>query len=628
MTIAKSVVATILVSKNSIPYYDKDKGLIIDNINNSIMYKVKFLEWSPYYYYELVFSEYISEKIYNYNNNVLQNKIHQKKYNIMFIANFTNIHNVIHTKEIMRKISCILINFVKITYLYKNFSTAKQFLETRKTTLLKMLPWNIYKFDNDVYFDLYRCKIIDSKTIQKNIGYTFKKYGGIIETNDLHKLYEKYRIKKKKTLVIVPVYTCTDNITINCTCITYNDLFSSKSNLDYIYTVEWDTLIIHEVYEKFFTALKKYIKNMTYKNLWIINSLPLHVYFNSKDSYKSISSRASLMNFWLCIDNVDKRMYKNDIINFVSTNLHLFYKRIYFQAEYKNVTTLQTTQIEKNIFDIILRFYIQWISKIETNTAINVQNIKSKITNTVYTLLTSFSDNEINYFFEQKNNYIQKVILNEKNKILNVIDNVDNNTINTCNNNYNIKQLNKHYENIVIKNRNYDRYNKIDYLNIQIDTCPICYCNFNELHKIWVITICGHSMCIECAINAISYSNECPLCREYITNDKIVTIGKDQNIFSYVCKNISNNILITNCKGLCNLEFRKNINIIVLYTRDPNLNAKMSKLIKNDTIQTVQKLFVIEENKYNNKIYQISNYLKSINIKLNVNYVKFDFNLN
>ncbi|RYE13146.1 MAG: hypothetical protein EOP34_09460 [Rickettsiales bacterium] len=63
---------------------------------------------------------------------------------------------------------------------------------------MTIYPWYVYKFDNDIFFDLHKKKLIN---VVSNV-YNFKKYGAIIETNNLFKFYNDFKLNNQKTLVI------------------------------------------------------------------------------------------------------------------------------------------------------------------------------------------------------------------------------------------------------------------------------------------------------------------------------------------------------------------------------------------------------------------------------------------
>jgi len=304
---------------------------------------------------------------------------------------------------------------------------------------------------------------------------------------------------------------------------------------------------------------------------------------------------------------------------------------------FENIT-LPLTLLENKIYNEFDKYYLNWKNKL-TNDANNIyslatkekiDSIEKKIFNSFLLLITSVVEiKNIPQFFEKK---IKNTLL-----IANVTDiEFDNlldlyhhinfrshqkilfNEIMDFNNILN--QFNDGKKKTQSKILNYNRYLDKNYYNSSYNNdCLICY-GSQDLIKTQLI--CGHCICIECILNTIAKSNECPICKEFITIEKIAIIKESipnykSNIINYLINLDPYTIILSDIKSLNNIFInteKRKTNIIDITKADV-----MNKLKKINKIQKI--VLFTSQNLYDNfnntelELIKIINYFELFNEK-------------
>lgn len=266
------------------------------------------------------------------------------------------------------------------------------------------------------------------------------------------------------SLIIVP-----NNMTqLYTNCITYDNIIeNAQPSLDENEYKKYETLIIHEFDISYIYIIKDLINNIQPKFIWIINSLPLKYYFDQKIKINEISK---LSNIWINFDTKNRKKYKTDLYNLFFNNFNKYYAIFNYDLDIKiPIYKISLTKFEKDLFNSINEFYLNWKLKLDSVISESKDNkIKSKIFNTFLILILNIqSQSTVFNFF--KENYNQDI----------------------------------------------DIYNKDN-------ECPICY----DL-LIPTRLICGHTICLDCIIKTLAFSNYCPICKHRITIPQLCIIQEN-----------------------------------------------------------------------------------------------------
>ena len=216
----------------------------------------------------------------------------------------------------------------------------KDFINLRESQKLSFFnSWTYYKLNDKYHIDLSNCKTRITETDTCHL-YSFKRYGAIIETDDVRKIIQSFNLRK--TLVIVPklMIDIYNNDLYHIIC--HEDLVSYGRE-QYELLQNFRYLIIHECYESFLLPIKKLLKQINIECLWLINSLPFIYYLENSDTvtYKDIFS---YLNLWIGVDNKFKENNRHEIMKMVKLQLSNFYQIINFQET--NIKTTNSIHIK------------------------------------------------------------------------------------------------------------------------------------------------------------------------------------------------------------------------------------------------------------------------------------------
>ena len=424
----------LFVGKENInPKYIARRGTIVDIKSGKILYKLPGIEISQFFYFKLVFDSHKLNTYYCPKSAAYHKKVCGRNYQLFLYLDIPMIiANRGYTMQLYKKIQQYLI-FIQTKQLttknnyHINGKWIKQFILYREEFAMYLIPWNYFRIDNNIAFDLKNKKIVAGSQIKK---INFSRKGGIIETNNVNKLVEENfinRISMEKTIVILPKKFV--NLWKTAHIITFEELFlfsqteiASFKNLNITlssessravsseagYTGSFDSsitlssesvitslggkamlealipnithVIIHECHAQLLSGIKKLIAILDCKIVWVINSLPLRYYFPSEKPIDklNINNLETLTNLWIDFSVDDKRKYKTELFRLFFTKFSHYYSIINYEFHEKfDTISLSLGNFEKNIFRELNEYYYNWKNKL-TNDEKNIYSIASQ----------------------------------------------------------------------------------------------------------------------------------------------------------------------------------------------------------------------------------------------------------
>lgn len=540
------------------PIYMPLYGTIIDKHSGTILYRLKFSDMPNFFNFKIEFDKYCYTDYYQPKTNTYVNRMSGRVYNIYLYLNLTAILiDCGNTRTMCRKLAYYL-TILQIRELqqkkiyYTDEKNINKFIHYRNFNLMYFIPWYFYRLNNGYVFDLVKKKIVPSKQVHKIY---FMRKGGIIETNNVRKLLDNFKIntksKSQHILVILPANMT--NLWSETIKITYDELFLLKNNdINILKEKKISQIIIHECHIQFLIAIKNLAEKLECNLVWIINSLPLRYYFSMEKTPKklNINNLATLSNIWLNLKKDKKQKYKTEIIRLLMTKFNQFYTIVNYNMDYTSIsiTKLLLAPYEKYIYAEFNKYYNNWRNKL-TNDTNNMYSfttkkknnlLESKIFDSLMILITSVVTNvNIPKFFEITTRNILSMTININNeltKILNIYY-VKNKLSHVKKSNHEINyndiisNLNEKKKRTELKILNYKRYlTGSVYKLLDNECCPICYTD-TDSELIKTKLICGHVICLECILNSLCKSNKCPICNEYINVQKIAIIKESLDSF-------------------------------------------------------------------------------------------------
>ncbi len=483
-------------------------------------------------------------------------------------------------RKLTHILTFIRINEIKKKRKYITNIDHDKYIKFRNENELYLILWNYIKLNNVYVFDILSKKI---KMIKITDKIKFKRKGMIIETNNYALLFENY-IKK---------YDCCDMTVISPKNMTTMWKHAEIIYYDFIENYlkhpkpqkKPQILVILECYQNSFHLIKKFINYIGCENVWFINTLPLYHYFGSDNSkYLNINDLGSIVNLWMDFDNVKKKKYRTEIIQFLHINLNQLFTKIYFPK----IKHIQIQKVISDKFDMYLRglineYYNNWkrnLTNQENNiysiaTQTKIFNIESKIYDSMIKLILSISSERNTKDYFKKNIY---KILNAQHKSYNNLQNfyskiniqaVKNGNNLTDTNDFKkvFDDMDKEKEKKLTMIKNYGRFLKNHQTKSEDSTCTICYNKFYESSKVKLI--CDHIFCIECTLQFMSKNTCCPLCREPIDINKIAIIQETIDDYHFKIANHIHRLddswlILTDLESISNCQkfiFKKIINI-------------------------------------------------------------------
>lgn len=620
----KFIFETVRITSHAInPTYLPDYGTIIDSNSGKVMYVLPHKEITKFFYFRIEFSNYKYDDIYQPKTGGFKKELVARLYNLVMYVNLnTIIRDKGATESLYNRLAYYLsavqmLNMSKRKIYNLEHDKLKTIIDFREKHNIFLLPWYYFKLDNSYCFDLMKMKIINAKNVKK---VNFNRRGGIIETNNVRSTIQEFSDNRKNIIIIPDSMT---NLWKNHEIITYRSLMSYK-NPDFKKLDKGiDRIIVHECHVNFLPQVKKLVQKINCDTIWIINSLPLKYYCNITDASNKnlknipVNDLASFINLWADFNIGEKKQYKSEILVMLINKLEQFY----FQPEYKqnynkNIKTqvLNLVTFEKNIYQHYHNFYTNWKMKL-TNDEENkysftnknkIDSLETGILNSILTLIFSITNqNDIPAYFK---NQIKKTIHDTKNIknsldiLINGYDKIEAHikkiaSTENIGNIYNIDQIlpqfkDKNMRASTVLN-NYRRYYKSKTNTIELN-CPICY---GDHDLVYAQTICGHTICLECILNTLTRANECPICKEFITSQKLAIIAETvhdykSDILEYIRNIKSDTVILTDLSAISELAHNKNFKPRIINT----INCDYGKIILSK--RQIKKICIIGSDKF------------------------------
>lgn len=624
MNIIKLKLYKIKVDKDIDIIYDRQSKTFMDKNSRKILHRIKISECKSYYFFELLFDSYNYISYYNAENSNYRKELVSKNYIFYIYLNLKNIKhknymNSISHKDIAHCLKSISINELKSKIDYNiPPDKVKKIINFRENNKMYFISWKYFRLNNKFVYDMENENLLNFRRVKKKY---FNYKGGIIETNNVPKIIEKIA-NTKNILVILP--TNLKHLWSKHTVVAYEELNSVALKYK-----KWDKIIIHECYIDLLPLVKDFLKNIEYDTCWIINSLPLNIYFSKSENLAlklNLSQIFTLSNFWIRLGNKNlKKIYKFDLIKMFLTKFNQYYFIINYRCDDIINKTIKLNDYETNIRETVNNQFKIWkdnlhvdsnniyslvdkekIKKIKNDiftsnlllfsSAINIENSKSFFHDKIYEHINFLEMEDKNLYRTQKK-YQKTHILNNINlvRILNSIDE----------------------KKKVIKNKlqTFNKYATNNYKQTW-DACPICY----DDSAYYIKLICTHSFCVNCIFKILTNKNECPLCRENMTISKMSIIvdsyDKYQSEYLFFLLSLKDtDVLLADSNILGN----KNLsNINLFYIKDLNILS----LIK---INVILNIYILTDYKVseNNKLVNIINYFRLLQNPPNICKVKF-----
>lgn len=624
MNIIKLKLYKIKVDKDIDIIYDRYSKTLMDKNSRKVLNRVKIMECKPYYHFELLFDSYNYESYYHPEISNYRKEIISKNYIFYIYINLKTIKcknymNNNYHKRIAYCLKRISVNDLRSKIIY-NIPPKKlnRIINFRENNKMYFISWKYFRINNKFIYDMENEALVNFRKVKKKY---FKYKGGIIQTNNVPKIIKKMA-NAKNILIILP--SNLKHLWNKHTVVVYEEL-----NLVTLKYKKWDKIIIHECYIDLLPLIKDFLKNIEYDICWIINSLPLHMYFsNDKETFNklNLSQIFTLSNFWIRLGNKSfKQMYKFDLIKMFLTKFNQYY----FIVNYKYTDIIdkpiKLNNYENNIKQTIDSQFKSWKNNlkvdIENNySLVNREKIK-KIKNDIFIsnlLLFSSAMNMENskIFFHDKIkeniNFLETASKNlhqaqKKYQKTHALNNI--NLIGILNN---IDEKKKMINNKIQLFNNYANNN---YKQIW-DSCPICYENTTYYIKL----ICGHSFCITCIFNILINKNECALCREnmMITKMSIIIdnyINYQSEYLLFLSSLRETDILLAE-DNILNSKKLFQVNLFII--KDLNIVSLMK-------ISEILNVYILIDHKIdeNSKIVNVINYFRLLKNPPNIYKVKF-----
>lgn len=635
----------LLLNKNNInPKYIPRKGIIIDTDSGKTIYKLPELEMTEFFYFKLVFDSHKLNTYYDPKTNTCAKKVCGRSYKLVLYLDITAIIlNGKYSFQLYKKLQLYLLSVqttqLKTTNNYHiNEKWIGQFILYREEFPMYLIPWNYFRINNNIAFDLKNKKIVHSKQISR---INFNRRGGIIETNNVEKLVRENFLNKicpKKTIVILPKHMV--GLWKDVHKITFDEILTPvKEKLASIKKFGINQVIIHECHTQLLIEIKKIICALDCKIVWIINSLPLRYYFSSEKTPNKlkINDLATITNLWMNFSTHDKRKYKTEIIRLLFTKFSQYYSIINYEDMTLNKLfgskkVLELHSLEKNILQELHKYYHNWKDKL-TNDEKNIYSIATQekihlIENKLFDALlllisrVKFSADIKIFFRGIISQTLVKMESVEKN-----IDKLINSYTNASKLSYKImdrdivdfdnilSDLNDKKERINCISENYKRYFNNNINTHNYEECPVCYSQDKTIKS---QLVCGHCLCLDCLIGTIASIKRCPVCSEYITLQKVVILGEtmpnyNSNIINFFDTiNKRKTILLTNLRALDNMSCNNNYKMSIIDITKPNISHKLGKIEKVNRIFVLMSPHILS-NKSSEEISKIISHINLLN---------------
>lgn len=623
--------------------YDPLIGKIYSKISNTYL-QLEVLEIRPYFYFTLNFEKYNYEKYYFPETKIFQTKIKNKIYNIILNLNI----DLLSSDEfIPKKVLTAIAHYCAIIQINKlikkqdyilNPDDVSDFINLREKNYMEIItPWDIFplnkfisienKFyfsDNNQIYGLFHKENKISEITSRNKIY-FQRKGGIIETDNLGILQQKY-FSQSKNIVILPnnlsnLWSDSDSYII-----THEDLMTlSKKKIYFLNKIAWDKIIIHELHLKILPYIKIFCDGINCKIVWVLNALPLQFYFNK--SKLKLKDLFTLSNLWINLSDASKKTYKKEIIRMIKMDFDKYYAKLSYPNKIGKEIKIKFNQFEKiikeqlhNVFDIWRNNLTNDKNNIYSSTDQKQSNwLEKRIFNSALMLILSIGTSNENS--QKINKHVKKVI-----KKLESFDYEMQSLQNKYKKSLHIDE--DFFDMIINKNQsqltNYQRYAKTQKNTDENLQCPICFGSEAGENLVFSKLICGHHICLECMISSITQKNECPVCREDITIDKIFidqqTIKDYHSEFKKYLLNLDNStLIITDLDALEQLNCNPDNKINIMYNKIDDILEKLPKV----TINPKQILIMTFSPEMDPILSNLIGYFNSVNDKISFRKIIF-----
>jgi len=654
------------ISDSSGVTYNPVLGSVTNTTNGNIVYQLPIIEYSPYLVFSVGFNAYQYKTNYNPTRNSFQKEVSGKSYYVYVTIDFDKIlaaHKILSTDELQllhQKLTCCLtilqVNEILHSKKYLvNICKIGKFIQTCDKINSYLTPVNLYDYgfgnrhiEYEYMYNLDLQKFVKKQPIQ------FHRNGGIIETNNPQDIIHRYFVPiismktQPNILVIIP-----NNMTriwnnLSVTCITYDEILKiEKTNLKKFIHIKWDRIIIHELHMHFILGVYNMVKKMSCNNIWVINTLPLKYYFSTKyvSDTLCISDLISLLNIWMNLSRMQIKTYRDMINKFAFTKFNTMYARVMYSTKYiDEQLTIMPSKFENRISNEINKYYMNWKHKLSNDVnnmyssadRCMIDKLDRKIHNARITLcINVVSTNDVQQFIHNK---VSEILAHTDNNQKHITDfiNICNHVLTTGHGHLDIStqhvritnqtlvdELKKIQQDDLNKTANYHRY-LTDTTNILATSCPICYEPFDTNEVQLIKLICGHDVCFECMIHSLTNNNECPICREFITIDKMVIVKETiseytSNLMEYITNNMGD-VIVTDLQTINNLSFHPTFKNMyqIIYIDDLFLVDKIRRLRK------IHKIHIIAFNINNPQIQQLIGYFHLFNKRPTMVHVKID----
>lgn len=588
------------------PTYDKKSGIILDKSTHDIIHELKIKQDGEYYNYELSFNKYVWVDKYQPLTNFYKRVVEGRIYNIYIMINVELVKgNYYYNNVISNKLKIILTNIeinkiIKEKKYYTNPPEIKTFIARRNNKRMQLCNLTYFKLDRANFFDGKNNRIITKDAFQHKY---FKYKGGIIETNNVRRLIdEQFKqiysndISEDHLLVIAPSNFVNVWGTNVCT-ITYESIiFMSNAELSFYFDKRINKIILHECHSVLFKTVKQLISKFDCDTIWIINCLPINFYFNSKSNQKrvDINNLTSISDIFMDYSAEESKEWKSEIIKTLTINFNKYYTQTNYNRSltsdfnngYKNIN-IEFSKFEKSVQNCLMEKFHCWknnlvmqhsgTSSTTSSTDANVSikkreenKLLSQICEGLFALAFSVVEHDrIPEYYEK----MTRVHLDKMNDYKR-----------GCKLEPGPKSRSTKIDAYL---KNYERYNSKCVYSLENESqCPICYSE-DMVDKCKLI--CGHTYCLECMINAMAMSNSCPICKEYVTMQKICVIKEsikdyESDLVRYFASLTNTTLIITNINSFCNIKYNLNCDLRVININSENLSDKIKR---NDNVEQV-----------------------------------------
>jgi hypothetical protein len=669
--------------------YLSHAGLIVDKSSGKILRNLSHHDFKPYYWFELVFHSYKYQNIYNSETKSIQQVICGKKYHFIFHLNVSIfIQNPNINKHVLEQVAkiltvCQINDFLRpptpVCAIKEDLMDKVQnqsycipyekifpFITYRESHPMYFIPWEIYRLDNKVGFDLKNKRFVKSDSIQKTF---FRRTGGIIETTHPNVIMDRLCDGTKSTeklpnnnLIIAP---STIKITCkNATVLTYDNLVANDNSIfKQISKNRWDRIIIRECHINFLPSIKKLLSYVKCDTVWIINILPLRFYFTLDSTPHKLRLRhlVTISNIWMNLSHDIKRKNKTSIARLLFTKFNQYYSVVKIPSTLDCSLTfskknLIMKSIEVNIFNQYKKWYDNWLGCLDNNpnnqysiaSKKKIIEIKEKLFNSYMGLITRVvSSDNVSFILDKKITRLMCFLYTTRHEFKELynahvkMNKQSHNIIQSHGNELDLAnmctQLKYAIEKLSEKEDFYCEYiekiKKINYSDLSDNTqCPICYGDFitesdgnNPMEKLpRVVTICSHTMCVECFIDSMTTSNECPICREHTNTEKAVIVRESlsskytPSLVSYL-NSVKGHVCI-----LSELDFISDLAKILIDDRFKYVNPSHCDVIKQlKIIKKINKVIIINSEPGTTKYNSWIGYFNSFTVSPTVTVLQF-----